>query len=143
MKSWVRIAVLLLCACGALLSAVSLYNHYAATASQYCDLSRIFNCDLVNRSRYSVFLGIPVALIGLVGYVVLAALTLSRQRWARLARAGAASLGFAFALYLTYIEEMVLGTWCLLCLGSLAAITGISVLAALDLTRPRAVTAPI
>jgi uncharacterized membrane protein len=37
--------------------------------------------------------------------------------------------GLGFALYLTYIEGYVLGTWCILCLSSLAMIAGIAVLA--------------
>jgi uncharacterized membrane protein len=41
----------------------------------------------------------------------------------------AAVAGLGFALYLTYIEGYVLGTWCILCLSSLAMIAGITVLA--------------
>jgi uncharacterized membrane protein len=42
----------------------------------------------------------------------------------------AALAGLAFALYLTYVEGYVLGTWCILCLSSLALIAMITVVAA-------------
>ena len=61
------IAVLALA--GALVSSVSLYHHYGSSETSYCDFGESFNCDIVNRSIYSVFLGIPVALIGMVGYL--------------------------------------------------------------------------
>ena len=46
--------------------------------------------------------------------------------------------GLAFALYLTYIEAYVLGVWCILCLGSLATILGITVLSAFAVGAPQA-----
>jgi uncharacterized membrane protein len=42
---------------------------------------------------------------------------------------GAAVLGLAFALYLTYIEARVLGVYCILCLSSLSLITVTTLLA--------------
>jgi uncharacterized membrane protein len=52
---------------------------------------------------------------------------------------GAAILGLAFALYLTYIEAYELMTWCILCLASLAMISLITLLAvAVKLRRARA-----
>jgi uncharacterized membrane protein len=123
------IAVLALA--GIALSGVSLERHYAKLATAFCDFGDRFNCDVVNRSEYSAVMGIPVAGIGLAGYAVLLALaTVYRTRPEtplRLLSAAAAGLGFA--LYLTYIEGYVLDTWCILCLGSLAVIAGITVLA--------------
>jgi len=43
---------------------------------------------------------------------------------------GAAAIGLAFALYLTYIEARVLGVWCILCLSSLVLIATTTLLAA-------------
>ena len=57
----VRFLLLALSIVGAGLSAVSLQNHYATSATDYCDLSQTFNCDLVNRSTYSAVHGVPVA----------------------------------------------------------------------------------
>jgi uncharacterized membrane protein len=114
------------------LSAVSLQRHYAKSASKFCDFSEKFNCDIVNRSEYSSVMGIPVAGIGIAGYGVLLALaTLYRARPETPLRLLVAALaGLAFALYLTYVEGFVLGTWCILCLSSLGVIAGITALAA-------------
>jgi vitamin-K-epoxide reductase (warfarin-sensitive) len=63
--------------------------------------------------------GIPVALIGIAGYLAILWLSLARQR-AVLVLASLGGLGFS--LYLTHIERDVLGVWCLYCVISLAAI---------------------
>ncbi len=122
------IAVLALA--GVIVSSVSLVHHYSTSKSSFCDFSETVNCDIVNRSEYSTVLGIPVALIGVLGYLtIFAVATVYRARrearklifWGSLA-------GLAFALYLTYIEAYVLYTWCVLCLSSLATIFAITVL---------------
>lgn len=116
---------------GVIDSAISLQRHYAKSATQFCDFSQRFSCDIVNRSEYSSIVGIPVAGIGLAGYGVLLVLaTFLRIRAETPNRLlGAAIAGFAFALYLTYVEAYVLETWCILCLLSLAFIALISLLA--------------
>jgi uncharacterized membrane protein len=120
-----RVAVSVLCLAGLGLSLTSLHNHYAVSPTQYCDLNALFNCDIVNRSKYSELFGIPVSLIGALGYLALLGLTLRKSLSFELVRLFASLGGLAFALYLTYIEEFVLRTWCLLCIGSLIAIAGI------------------
>jgi uncharacterized membrane protein len=125
------LTIAVLAVAGMVISAVSLQRHYAKSASAFCDVAEKFNCDIVNRSEYSSVMGIPVAGIGIVGYGVLLALaTLYRTLRETPTRLLAAALaGLAFALYLTYVEGYVLGTWCILCLSSLAMIVGITVLA--------------
>jgi uncharacterized membrane protein len=116
---------------GIVVSAVSLQRHYAKSATTFCDVGERFNCDIVNRSEWSTVMGIPVAGIGVAGYGVLLALaTFYRadpKTPLRLLLAALAGLGFA--LYLTYVEGFVLGTWCILCLTSLGLIAGITMLA--------------
>jgi vitamin-K-epoxide reductase (warfarin-sensitive) len=125
--------VAILAVCGVAVSSISLQHHYAASKTAYCDIGEEFNCDLVNRSEYSSILGIPVALIGMLGYGALAGLaTVYRERRETPAMLfGAAAAGLAFALYLTYIEGHVLGVWCILCLSSLALIATTTILAGL------------
>jgi vitamin-K-epoxide reductase (warfarin-sensitive) len=125
------LAIAVLAVAGIVLSAVSLQRHYAKSASAFCDIGEKFNCDIVNRSEYSSVMGIPVAGIGVVGYGVLLTLaTVYRSRAETPTRLLAAAVaGLGFALYLTYIEGNVLGTWCILCLTSLGMIAGIAVLA--------------
>jgi uncharacterized membrane protein len=118
---------------GTLISSVSLYHHYGTSATSYCDIGENFNCDIVNRSTYSTVFGIPVALIGVAGYLaVLTLATFYRNQAEAPATLAIGSLaGLAFALYLTYIERFVLAAWCILCLSSLALILSIAVLSSL------------
>jgi uncharacterized membrane protein len=113
---------------GIVVSSVSLQHHFATSKTEYCDIGTAFNCDIVNRSEYSTLLGIPVALIGMLGYAAILGLaTVYRRRSdaPALIFAGAAA-GLTFALYLTYIEARVLGVWCILCLSSLALMSSIT-----------------
>src|SRR6266550_2862538 len=123
-------AIALLALAGAAVSSVSLYHHYDTSPSSFCDFGANFNCDMVNRSIYSVVFGIPVALVGILGYGVLMVLaTLYRAKAEVPVMLLFASLaGLGFALYLTYLEAFVLAVWCILCLSSLALIAVITVL---------------
>jgi vitamin-K-epoxide reductase (warfarin-sensitive) len=125
------LAIALLAFAGIVVSSVSLHHHLSASKTSYCDFGESFNCDIVNRSTYSTVAGIPVALIGIVGYLALLALTtFFRSKAETPAFVFIGSLaGLAFALYLTYVEAFVLATWCILCLSSLALILVIAVFA--------------
>ena len=105
---------------GAIVSGISLQRHYAKSATDFCDFSQKFSCDIVNRSEYSTVADIPVAAIGVAGYAVLFLLsTLWRSRpETPICLVAAALAGLFFALYLTYIEAYKLMTWCILCLAS-------------------------
>src|SRR6476646_11371195 len=59
---------------GVVVSSVSLYHHFGKTKTSFCTFGESFNCDLVNRSSYSTVLGVPVALIGIIGYLLIATL---------------------------------------------------------------------
>ena len=109
---------------GVIVSGISLQRHFAKSATEFCDFSQRFSCDVVNRSEYSSIMGIPVAGIGVAGYAFLLLMaTLWRGRSETPIRLlSAAIAGLAFALYLTYIEGYVLTTWCILCLISLLLI---------------------
>src|SRR2546422_3116594 len=126
-------AIALLAIAGAAVSSVSLYHHYDTSPSSFCDFGESFNCDIVNRSIYSVVFGIPVALIGIIGYLGLLGLaTVYRAKAQTPALLLITSLaGLGFALYLTYIEAFVLAVWCILCLTSLTLILAITVLSSL------------
>jgi len=123
----IRALIAVLCIGGVVLSGVSLYNHYSSSATGYCDFDELFNCDLVNRSSYARLFGVPVALIGLLGFAALLAslLITGGAVWAGL-RFCAALVGLSFATYLAFIEGFVLHTWCILCLGSLLTIIGVT-----------------
>jgi vitamin-K-epoxide reductase (warfarin-sensitive) len=127
---WLLSAISLFAVAGIVISSISLFHHYGSSKTSYCDIGENFNCDIVNRSTYSVVLGVPVALIGILGYFALLALsTVYRNKTETpllLLMASVAGLGFA--LYLTYVEAFVLAAWCILCLSSLALTFAIFVL---------------
>jgi uncharacterized membrane protein len=133
---WIGWAIFIMAVIGLVLSAVSLYNHYQKSATEYCDFGDSFNCDIVNRSIYAEVGKVPVAGIGVAGYIVLMALSLTaRNRRLALFMLAAALVGLGFTLYLTYIEAYVLVVWCILCLGSLATISLITLLSAWQTAR--------
>ncbi len=129
----ILLLISLLALAGMVISSVSLYHHYGTSKYSYCDFGAAFNCDMVNRSIYSVVLGVPVALIGVLGYAALLMFsTLYRTKAETPVMLLLGSLtGLSFALYLTYVEKFVLAVWCLLCLSSLSVILSITVLASL------------
>jgi len=100
-------------------------------------------CDTVQASSYSNFLGLPVALYGVVGYVMLFVLSLVAmqqagvpQRRADLGVAVLASVAFLFTLYLTALELFVIHAVCRYCVASAVIITALTV-PALSLVRRR------
>ncbi len=124
------LAIALVALAGVAVSSISLYHHYGALKTSFCNFGESFNCDIVNRSVYSTVLGVPVALIGILGYLLILALaTIYRDKAETpILLLIASVVGFGFALYLTYIEKFVLAAWCILCLSSLALILSAAVL---------------
>src|SRR5215813_2568620 len=111
-KARLLAAIAVLAAAGVIVSSVSLQHHYAASKTSYCDIGENFNCDIVNRSIYSTVMGVPVAAIGIAGYLGLFSLaTFYRERnETAMLLITASIVGLAFALYLTYIEVFFLAT---------------------------------
>jgi uncharacterized membrane protein len=103
--------------------AVSLYLtivHYTSPDLLACSSSGTVNCEAVTTSAQSTFLGIPVALLGLLWSVVMLALCLpwawgSSSRLVHLARLGVAVGGIAFVLWLVYAELFIIGAICVWC----------------------------
>ena len=123
-----RSAVLFLSATGVGLSVYALIQHYGPEGSAVCNFSETFSCDLVNKGPWAEMLGMPVAGVGIAGYAAFVMLALLQpQGWQRFFAAGALA-GFAFSLYLTYLEAFVIHAWCLICLASLLDITALSII---------------
>jgi uncharacterized membrane protein len=80
-------------------------------------------CEIVQTSEYSKLAGVPVALIGLIGYVaILASLLLPESENARLATVVMTVVGFGFSAYLTYRELFSIHHLCDWCLSSFVII---------------------
>ena len=75
-------------------------------------------CETVQHSAYSELHGIPVAAIGLAGYVLIAASSRPRTDLARAAGAAAALAGLVFAAYLVYVQVSIIGAVCQWCIAS-------------------------
>ena len=107
---------------------VRLHGQAHAGVASFCDLSETVSCDRVATSRFSVVLGLPVAVWGVVGYGLAAALAargLSRRKpgptWPAglLLAVGAATAGASVALAL--LSRLAIGALCLLCAASWGA----------------------
>jgi vitamin-K-epoxide reductase (warfarin-sensitive) len=123
-----RNVLVLLAALGIAASALALREHYRTEGDSPCSINERWDCGIVNHSPYAVLkgTGIPVAVLGIAGYLLMGALAWRRAwRWLL----AAALAGLAFSLYLAHIEAHVLGVWCIYCAISLADISLITLLA--------------
>lgn len=89
-------------------------------------------CEYVQTSPYAMLFGIPVAFVGVIGYLVLLAVSLLglQPRWAErreptVALVVLSGIGVAFTVYLTYLEAAVIHAWCRWCLVSAGIIAAI------------------
>lgn len=109
-----RYLIAILAVAGVVVSALALQVHYA-TGTEPCSINQHWDCGVVNHSPFAMMGPVPVAVIGILGYLALAGLALMRQRFLLLL---AVFAGFCFALRLTFIEEYALMVWCLYCVIS-------------------------
>jgi vitamin-K-epoxide reductase (warfarin-sensitive) len=113
-----RYIILILAVAGIVVSSLSLRLHYS-TATAPCDINARWDCGIVNHSSFAEIYHVPVAAMGIAGYLLLGCLGLARQRFATFL---VASAGFLFAFRLSMIEQYGLGVWCLYCAISQAII---------------------
>ena len=106
-------------------SSLALREHYRTYGDAPCEINDRWDCGIGNHSPYAVIHGVPVAVIGITGYLLLGVLALKRAYRMMLALA---LPGLAFALYLARIEAHVLGVWCVYCVISLGTISLITML---------------
>ena len=120
-----RYLLAILAIAGIVVSVLALRVH-SSTETAPCSINEKWDCGIVNHSPYAEIRGIPVAAIGIAGYLLIGILAVLRRRGLLLT---AALIGMAFALYLTNIEARVLGVWCLYCVISQGIIAVIALLA--------------
>ena len=127
-NKYLKPALLILSVIGFLLSLYLTYLHYSEGQTAFC--SQGSDCDVVRQSSYSSILGIPVALLGAVGYALIFWFTFvsmsKRLRWVLLYVISLA--GFIFSLYLTYIELFVIKAICPYCVVSAIIMTVIFII---------------
>ena len=103
--------------------------------ASFCDINASVSCSQVYQSRYGSFLGVPVALGGVVWFTGVLLLTLADARGPRESAANVAgyllvwsTLGLAVAMYMAYASFFVLQTVCILCVVVYIAVVGIFIL---------------
>ena len=99
-------------------------------------------CEVVQTSDWAVFLGIPVAFFGVIGYAALLATSLVglqprflARREPTVALAAMATVGVGFSAYLTWLEAAVIHAWCRWCVVSAVIIAAVWVTALAGLRR--------
>ena len=103
-------------------------------------------CNTVQNSPWAIFMGIPVPVIGLVGYFLMFVTAIvglqpsfeDDRRISIILLAGA-TIGAAFSAYLTYLEAAVIHAWCRWCITSAVLATLILLAALPEIRRLRSV----
>lgn len=142
-----RYLIAVLALAGVIVSSFALREHYRTTPSP-CDINERWDCGAVNHSPFAEVGGIlqqltnqptgdlpgslariPVAVVGIAGYVLIGAFALARRWWLVLLLATGA---VTFSAYLTYVEARLLETYCIWCVTSacIVSLTEISAIAA-------------
>jgi uncharacterized membrane protein len=118
---WMQMSTLALSLGGLGMSLYLTIAHYTTAVTLACPDTGAINCEKVTTSPQSVVFGVfPVALIGLIFYVFMAAVTMPwawRATWPTLRWARLSSLiaGIGFVVYLIYTELFTLDAICLEC----------------------------
>lgn len=129
-----KYVLIILALLGISAASLALREHYRPYGESPCDINEHWDCGIVNHSPYAVLPqgsphGMPVAVIGIAGYILLGILALKRAYRLMLALAIPA---VAFSLYLAHLEASPdkLGVWCLYCAISLGTISLMTLLLA-------------
>jgi uncharacterized membrane protein len=93
------------------------------------------SCETVQSSRYAKLAGIPVPVLGLLGYIGILGSLLIRGELGRIAGWGLALIGFLFSCYLTYRELFTIKAICQWCVGSAICMTVLVVLTSIRVFR--------
>jgi uncharacterized membrane protein len=127
-----RVAIGILCLIGLGIAGYLTYVHYAGIK-----VACLANggCETVQSSRYAKLDGIPVPVLGLLGYAgILLSLPLPGET-GRATGFGLALIGFLFSGYLTYRELFTIKAICQWCVGSAIVMTVLVVLTAIRVLR--------
>lgn len=119
-------------------SAASSYVHFQLLTqpayASFCDVNATVSCTGAYMSQYGSFLGVPVALLGLLFFAGILALVALGGRPASSVRESvpgyvfaASTVGLAFVLYLAWAAFFVLGAFCILCVLSYVAVIALFV----------------
>ena len=126
------IAIGVLCLIGIGVAGYLTYTHYAGI-HVLCLSSG--GCETVQSSVYSKLAGVPVAVLGLAGYIGILLSLAIRNDFGRMAGFGTALIGFLFSMYLTYRELFTIKAICQWCVSSAVLMTLLTILTAIRVLR--------
>jgi uncharacterized membrane protein len=99
--------------------------HYSGGVS-VCAIAH--GCETVQKSSYASLAGVPVALLGAIGYGGILASLLRNDETAGMTTAFVSLLGFGFSAWLTFVEVDKLHAICIWCVGSAICMTILALL---------------
>jgi uncharacterized membrane protein len=136
-----RMIIAVLALAGALLAVYMMLYKVGILATLACGSG---GCDAVQNSPYAEFVGVPVPLLGILGYGLILTLAIAgiqprfiddrRIAWGLLLTCGLAAV---FTLYLNYLEAFVIRAWCRWCIGSAVIVTALFLLSLTEIPRLR------
>ena len=112
--------LLILAILGIIVSSLALREHYREYGDSPCSINEHWDCGVVNHSQFAMLGPVPVAAVGILGYILMAVLAFLRSYRVLLVPTLA---GLMFSLYLAHIEKDILGVWCIYCVISLGIIS--------------------
>ena len=120
-----KYTLIVLAVLGIVVSSLALREHYREYGDSPCSINEHWDCGVVNHSPYAMLGPIPVAAVGIIGYIFMGIMALMRSYRLLLVPTLA---GLAFSLYLANIEAHILYVWCVYCVISLGIISLMSLL---------------
>jgi uncharacterized membrane protein len=132
--SRLRIATTVLALAGAAVAAYLTWVHYA-DLQPFC-VGGGGGCERVQSSDYAKLAGVPVAVLGLVGYLAILATAVLGEDTGAFAAAFLALTGFAYSVYLTYVELVEIKAICQWCVVSAVIMTALAAATVVRLLRP-------
>jgi len=120
-----KYTLIVLAVLGIVVSSLALREHYREYGDSPCSINERWDCGVVNHSPYAMLGPVPVAAVGIIGYIIMGVMAFMRSYRLLLVPTLA---GLAFSLYLANIEAHMLGVWCVYCVISLGIISLMSLL---------------
>lgn len=127
-----RIGIIVLAVLGIAVASYLTYVHYEGL-KVLCLSSG--GCETVQASRYAKLDGVPVAVLGLAGYIGILGSLAVRGELGRVAGFAIALIGFGFSMYLTYRELFTIKAICQWCVSSAVLMTVLALLTAIRALR--------
>ena len=129
-----------LCLVGVGIAGYLTYVHYAGLRP-ICGISH--GCETVQTSRYASLVGIPVALLGLISYVLILITLKMRDERALLTGCGLTLIAFGFSVYLTYREVFTIHAICSWCVSSAIVFSLLAIAGTIRVVRVGGELAPV